>query len=531
MPFQVTDFETKRQQMTAFSANRAPELANSPVDFMGEQIGAQAQIAQSLDQSVGLAAADAVPTSETSSTGLDIWATAIGLDDGKGQGTYGRKGATAASGATGQITGTGGTLIPAGTQAIGPGGVLVKLRTNVVTSGTAPGTGQVIGTFDVEPTSASSLGPIGNLSAGAVLNWIGPPSGIDPTVTLITPMQILGVDRESDPDLLFRIQERMQLPPKGGAPQDYGTWVENAKNSLGQPLQTKVFAWRYPNYDGDGCPVVVITLPGSGKGRIPPASILAEAANYVNGSIAQEGQKPISHSFRTLAPFMPDSRQLIVRARVVPSKAIYNFDWKRGTTLYSLSSVTAGPPVVLRLNTLAPLDLKAAIDAGTRPRIYIDTRDPVSGLPTGFPIPVQVKVIAWKDMGTQTLLTLENPLPPGWTLPSGSEEVFAGGPLVDAVAQSILSKVDSLGPSKASGLADPNQFFFWDDILSISGISTAIETTLDTDGLTPFVSRVIAGSISIAIGTNSPINQDVAATDTTISGPELLYAGRILITD
>ena len=101
MPFQTTDFEDKRQQMTAFAANRAPELANSPLDWLGEQIGAEAQIQQSLERSVGLAAADAVPTSEMSSEGLDTWATALGLDDGKAQGTYGRKGATPAAGAQG----------------------------------------------------------------------------------------------------------------------------------------------------------------------------------------------------------------------------------------------------------------------------------------------------------------------------------------------------------------------------------------------------------------------------------------------
>ena len=71
MSFEITDFETKRQQMTALSANRAPELATSPLDFQGEQIAAQAQIMQSLESAIALAMADAVPTPESSREGLN----------------------------------------------------------------------------------------------------------------------------------------------------------------------------------------------------------------------------------------------------------------------------------------------------------------------------------------------------------------------------------------------------------------------------------------------------------------------------
>ena len=66
----------------------------------------------------------------------------------------------------------------------------------------------------------------------------------------------------------------------------------------------------------------------------------------------------------------------------------------------------------------------------------------------------------------------------------------------------------------------------------VSAISTAAEITLDDDKLTRLVDRCITGGVLIGIGGLAvPSVQDVQATDTTILGPELLYAGRILVTD
>jgi hypothetical protein len=110
------------------------------------------------------------------------------------------------------------------------------------------------------------------------------------------------------------------------------------------------------------------------------------------------------------------------------------------------------------------------------------------------------------------------------------EEIFSGSPFVAQVGAAILGKVDSLGPSKASGLNDPAQL--WHDTLGITTISTAAETTLDSDGLTPFVDHCISGGVLISILGLGPYQAvDVQATDNTINGPELLRAGRILVTD
>jgi hypothetical protein len=65
----------------------------------------------------------------------------------------------------------------------------------------------------------------------------------------------------------------------------------------------------------------------------------------------------------------------------------------------------------------------------------------------------------------------------------------------------------------------------------VTTLSTAAENTLDADGITRLVARCLAGGVRVGIGSLPPIVQDVAATDDTVSGPEVLYAGRILITD
>ena len=68
--------------------------------------------------------------------------------------------------------------------------------------------------------------------------------------------------------------------------------------------------------------------------------------------------------------------------------------------------------------------------------------------------------------------------------------------------------------------------------MGISTLSTAAESTVDADEVTRLVSRCIAGGVLIGIGGGStPVVQDVPASDNTVNGPEVLFAGRILVVD
>jgi hypothetical protein len=193
---------------------------------------------------------------------------------------------------------------------------------------------------------------------------------------------------------------------------------------------------------------------------------------------------------------------------------------------------TAGPPAVITLAALAPSALKQAIDRGLRPRIQIDTRDGLAtNAPTGPIIPVQVRVVSWVDVAGQTQLTLEDPLPAGFQVPSamGTEDVLPGGPVVQRVAQSMIDALNELGP-KRGDFADENDL--WKDTASITNLSTAAENAVAEDGITPLLAQVGVGTVTIQAGGTAPaLAVDVDPVDNTINGPELLYAARILVWD
>ncbi len=178
--FEIPDFETTRAQMTAFASNRAPEFRTSPVDFLGELIGTQAQVQQALGENTGRSADDAVPSENTSTVGLDTWGDALGMYSGT-PGKYGRRAATKALGAAVQLSGDKGTAYLAGQAATGPGGVAVKLRDAKTIAGTPPGTGTITGIIDAasegEPLSRAVWRRIQSCSGASRIGSATRPTG------------------------------------------------------------------------------------------------------------------------------------------------------------------------------------------------------------------------------------------------------------------------------------------------------------------------------------------------------------------
>lgn len=535
------DFVTDREQIAAITTNRAPELSPAPTAFVGELAGALAQVTQGIGGDVDQAGRDAVPATDSSSQGLDNWAIAVGISNGVGG--YGPKGATFAQGFSAYLTGAATTAYLAGQQATAAG-ITLRLHSPVTIPGVT-GSGQIQGEWDADPTTPASAGTAGNLPAGTQLQLVSPPPTSDSTITLTTGPSVPGLDEESDASVLLRIQTKMQRPPNGGNGTDYKTWAENALDATGNPI-TGITAYVYPNYYGDGLPLVVCLQAGSGTTRQADALDMASISAYINGTATSEGQDPAGATATVSTGFMPVLRELICVVRCVSSKAAYNFDWARGLTPLSVNSITTtGLPVwatnvganaVLELSALAPISLKDAIAAGATPRIQVDTQN---GLVIPGPvIPEQWKCaprvganIAYLDAAGRTSLALTVPNVANfaaWVHPGNS--VYAGGPIVLPVAEAILATIDRNGPSRASGLADRAQI--WSDTVGISTLSTAAESTLDADGVTRLVSRCIASGVLIGIGGGSaPIVQDVPASDNTVAGPEVLFAGRILVVD
>jgi hypothetical protein len=531
------DFETDREQIAAIITNRAPELSPAPTAFAGELAGAQAQITQSIGGDIDQAGRDAVPSSDSSEQGLTNWAIAVGISNGAGG--YGPRGATYAQGFAAYLTGEGGTVYAAGQQATASG-ITLRLRNSVTIPGTS-GSGQVLGTWDADTSSRGSAGTAGNLSAGTELTLVSPPPTSDSTITLSTGPSVPGQDAEPPSSVLSRIQFKMQRPPNGGNGTDYVIWGTTATDPSGNPVTTGLlFGFVYPNYYGDGSPLLLLLQAGSGLSRLVPAPVLAAVDSAVNGSTTREGQRPIGTDCTVRTGHMPELRQLTYYIRCVPSKAAYAFDWSRGATSYVVDNIqttglpgwatAAGANAVLTLTGLAPVTLKDGISAAVGPRIQVDSRDTGTGLPLGPVVPEQWPCLAYQDALGKTSLGLKVPSVTNfgaWV--QAGNAVYAGGPIVTPVSASVLASTDQNGPSRASGLADRAQL--WSDTIGVTTLSTAAEGTLDADGVTRLVARCIAGGVRIGIGSAAPVVQDVVATDNTIDGPEVLRAGRILISD
>lgn len=534
MPLEAATFEATRGLLVAVAGNRAPDLGVSPVEFLGELAGAEAQMVQSIGESIQRASAESPPSVDTSDAGTNAWAEAVGLPNGAGG--FGARVASAAQGYSAYLTGENGTNYSLPQQA-SANGILLNLRSSVTIPGSPPGSGQVLSTWDADEAGAS-----GNLSAGTQMTLLGPPGTSDPTFTLLTGPTIPGQDAATQPQTLVAIQNRMQRPPNGGNPADYRGWAEDALDIAGQPVSTiERRDYDYPNYYGVMSPLNVLTVVGSGRARIPDAALLTATQLYIAGDAgaAVPGQQPVGPDSTLLPPYMPDERALVILCRCVVSLPRFAFDWVRGTTSYQVNSfsisalpswvTTAGGNAVLELTGLAPADLKSAITALSGPRIYVDTR--TAGAFLGSVIPEQAQCLAYQDAAGRTSLALAVSSPTNWAAwVQAGNDVYSGGPVVQSVAEALLADVDAKGPSRQSGLADPADP--WIDIVSIGGLSGSAQATTDSDDITPLIARTVTGGVLIGVGPLGALAAvDIQATDNSVNGPELLFAGRVLVTD
>jgi uncharacterized phage protein gp47/JayE len=493
MAISIPDLDTLVERaLTAFRV-RFPGKDTHSESFLGKHARALAMTLLGFLQAVKAADDDAVPSERTSSAGLDAWAYALGLPADT-SGSYGRKGPTAAGAGLGLCTGTLGTVFPDETVLTAPDGVTeVQLLGAVRIPGTPPGAGSVLGSF-----VAITKGKGGNLDAGTVLTWQSPPSGADSTVVLTSPLRG-ALDGEDDPRLLVRELERLQKPPKGGAASDYRRWAESVPGVLR--------AYVYPLRGGTATVHVVITAEGSGAARVPSVALQSAVDAYVNGSVNTEGTRPTTvEGYATLLPTLAP-KGMAIQIRVAPSLAKYAFDWQSAGAALSVVSYTAGPPAQLVVASKMPPSFVTAVGLG-HPRIQV--------LVAGSALPLEARCIGYTD-STQTI-TLDTPLA---TSPQPGDTVYPSGPLVAPVAASVLAYVDSLGPSRASGYADPNDL--WEDTCSIFRIASAALAARDADG-TPLADDVLAVTIDGATTSRT-------ATDFTDAGPELLYFQSLVISD
>lgn len=476
--------------------------------FLGQTARAVALNVWGLQKSVEQLDQDIVPQPSSSDDALTAWAVTLGLPDGAGG--YGRLKPTTASGGAASLTGAGGTVFTSGLTATAEDGVTtISLSGSVTVPGTSGNVGSIVGSF-----VAVTAGTAGNLPAGTVCTWTAAPVGADPTFTLTSPLSG-GADSETNPAVYARIVQRLQTPPRGGVAEDYRIWLQQAQVGAQG-------VWVYPKRSGVGTVDVAFTLGGSGTARVPSSGAVTTAQSYV------DTKRPVGAAAVTVYAPTKASVGHLVRVRVVPNTlgGLPNaFDWQDGGTALVVNAYTApsgGSPATIQFTGLAPASLKNAVagyiaKTNPQPRLQVlSTGAPAINVPVGTS-----PTITWSDSAGMTTVTLDT-LPVGWVAPTAGDQIYAYGPVVPTIAAGLLAFVDSLGPSTASGTADP--LAGWNDTIQVSQLVAIAQDAIDSAGNKLIIEVPASGA------TIDGVAADVEGVDTVVAAPELLYASHVAVT-
>lgn len=489
---------------------RAPPLG--PRSFSGQQARALAQLigevlayGKSIDD-------DAVPNvyydasgvlrTRNSSLVLDDWADVFGLPSSVA-GKFGRRGATSAKNGGASGTGTVGTIVPTGSQLTDPSGtVTLQLRVGI----TIP-----IGGVQPVVLDAVTQGSVGRLPVGTILRWSSPPPGLVTTTTLTSALTG-GGDIESDIELALRIVARLRNRPRGGSAYDFREWAEFAEDSTGLLIGVKR-AYVYPVRDGAGSVTVVPLFGGSGQARDPGAVAVGKIQTWLNGL------KIATDTVYVVRPRFVSGEALTIELHVDPMPG-YAMDWQDTMTLTGVGGT--GTSLVVDLSPPPP-SLLNAITNGTKPRIAMNF--------PGAALPFVARCTAYAldtPMAGKTTLTLDTALP----AMVASIRVHPAGGMTLPVAAAVADYVDNLGPSRSSGLADPNDP--WEDNVTVAKLAAVTLAATDpTSG--ERVCRTSPG-VGVGVGVTIQIGAGVAtAADYQIfdnvpgQGPQLAELAAIVV--
>ena len=475
-----------KAQILAYFTTAFPVRDVGTASYLGQRAGVLTEALLGIYQQIRDAETGAVPSSSTASARLTEFAVLFGLPDGDGG--YGRKVATAATGGVASITYSGAGPFPytlaSGQTMYAPDGVTLLATTANVTWAAVAGT-------QTAYISATTKGTAGNLSIGTVLSLVSPPASISNSVTLST-ATTGGTDEESDADVLARILERLQNPPKGGAAPDWKSWAEGIAGVSA--------AYVYPRRNGTGTVDVVVVQDGSGQSRrITDADTLAAIGDEfdTNRLVCTEGR-------RVLTAYMPSSTGKVVRLRVTPTTG-NEFDWDSSTSTWTVSAST---PTTFTPSAAMPADFQASVLAGSKPRVQFRA--------TGAVAPVQARISAYH---VGTFVCTYDTAPP--TLPTNGDAVYAGGPVVEQVASDVIDLVDALGPSKVSGYAYDESS--WDDTLRVDELIRVGMAAVDSSS-----NRLVRDFVTDPTINGSATN--IQASDDGTNAPEILYLASVSVT-
>lgn len=484
-----------RAQVLAYFTTAFPGRDVGTASYFGQWAGVLTEALLGIYQQIRDAETGAIPSDSTPSARLDEYAVLFGLSDGDGG--YGRKGATAASGGVAPVTYSGAGPFPytlsAGQVLVAPDGVTLFATTaNVVWNSAGSQNASI---------DATTTGTAGNLSIGTVLSLVSPPASVSNSVTLSTATSG-AEDSESDSALLARILDRLQNPPKGGTAADYKAWAESQSGVT--------TAYVYPRRQGTGSVDVVITQAGTGKARGYNGSTTTRDAvdTYI------ETVRPVTvESANTMIPTMSSSEACVVLCRIVAAPGV-TWDWDDTAAAYPTVKA-GGTTTLLRINGSPP----TALAVGDRIQI--------ANTNASAPVLPEMRTVSAIDTATinpDTILTLSTALT---AYPTAGDTIYAGGDAVTVAAQAVLDLVDSLGPSKSSGYADDSDS--WDDTLRVDQIIRAVLAATDDGGNS--VARDFVTDPTIGVGGGALAATNVTPADAiATTPPSMLWLQRINVT-
>jgi uncharacterized phage protein gp47/JayE len=185
---------------------------------------------------------------------------------------------TAAAFAEGTVTltGTNGSIIPAGTVLLRSDGAEYTTDAQVTISG---------GTATAAIT-ASEAGEDGTLGVGVSLSFESPIPGVDSTGTVASSTQD-GTDQEAVEDYRTRVVDRMRSPPHGGTETDYVAWAKEVSGVTR--------AWVYPGANGAGS-VVIRFVRDNDVSPIPDSGEVTSVQEYI------DDRRPVTAAVTVMAP-------------------------------------------------------------------------------------------------------------------------------------------------------------------------------------------------------------------------------------
>lgn len=501
-----TEEEWFNYAIAAFGA--LPQFSGADLSeygFLGLEARAIAQLGALVSLGIKDADDDGVPAydqdadgnirSRCSRAALEAWAFTFGLPNGAGG--FGSRGPTISTGGSGIPSGTAATFVPSGSTAVDSTGRITVQTTADVTLTVAPNTASV-------PFVSVTTGAAANLPKGSLLTWVAPPPGLAAQVTLTTAL-VGAEDTETDTELVARLLERIQNPPRGGVAADYRFWTENSVNVTTLAALGIRRAYVYPQRSGLGSVDVVPLVAGTtGPTRIPGATTRALVQTYVNT------KRPVTATVYIREASAAAANALRIRIRLLPSTAkggVYLFDWIDGGTPTTITAHTANTITV----GAVPAALSAAFASGSQPRVQVIIS--TSGA-SAAPFLARVSNIVGLVITLDTSFDIQ---------PTDAVDYFwAGGGAVDAVADRILDYSLTLGPSRQSGFAD--EYDVWETDVTLARLTDIVMETKDTDGtrMISDIPNLASTGVTIAVGAGAFAPNSYTPRD-SFAGIELPY--------